>query len=66
MSIPEKLRLLTVRDFVHQYRISKTQVYREVNCGRLKAIKLGTATRIRVEDAEAWAASLPDTEVQVA
>lgn len=66
MSIPERLRLLTIQDFIQQYRISKTQVYREVNCGRLKVIKIGTATRIRAEDAETWAASLPDTEVQVA
>jgi len=66
MSVSKQPRLMTVTDFMSQYRISRTQVYREVNDGRLKAIKIGTATRIRLEDAEAWAASLPNAEARVA
>lgn len=52
--------LLTINDFMDRYSVSRTQVYRMVNRRELKLIKLGTASRIRREDAEAWAASLPE------
>jgi len=52
--------LLTINDFMNRYSVSRTQVYRLVNRQELKLIKLGTASRIRREDAEAWAASLPE------
>jgi excisionase family DNA binding protein len=63
MDIPE---LLTVADFCHRYRIGKTSLYREVNAGRLKLRKFGTATRITRADAEAWAANLPGYEGEAA
>lgn len=56
MAIPE---LLTVADFCSRYSIGRTSLYREVNAGRLKLRKFGSATRIARKDAERWAESLP-------
>jgi len=53
-------QLLTIKDFMDRYSVSRTQVYRLVNRQELRIIKLGSASRIRREDAEAWAASLPE------
>lgn len=57
METPE---LLTVADFCARYSISRTSLYREVNAGRLKLRKFGSATRIARTDAETWAANLPE------
>lgn len=56
----ENLELLTVADFCARYSIGRTSLYREVNAGRLKLRKFGSATRIAREDAERWAAALPE------
>lgn len=58
--------LLTINDFMERYSISRTQVYRLVNGGKLPLLKMGTASRIRREDAEAWAVSLPLYEGEAA
>ena len=50
---------MTVSDFLSRYQISRTEFYRQVNAGRIPLIKLGTASRVTRQDAEAWAASLP-------
>lgn len=63
MATPE---LMTVADFCDRYSIGKTSLYREVNAGRLKLRKFGTATRIARVDAEAWANALPTIEGEVA
>jgi len=51
--------LYTVADFLKRYSIGRTSFYREVNAGRLKIRKFGTASRVARIDAEAWAAALP-------
>ena len=51
--------LITVADFCTRYRIGRTSLYREAAAGRIKLRKFGAATRIALEDAEQWAASLP-------
>lgn len=51
--------LLTIGDFCERYSIGRTSIYREAAAGRLTLRKFGSATRISVEDAEAWAANLP-------
>ena len=63
MELPE---LITVADFCERYSIGKTSFYREVNAGRLKTRKFGTATRIARADAEAWAAALPSSNEEAA
>ena len=63
MDLPE---LLTVAGFCERYSIGKTSFYREVNAGRLKIRKFGSATRIARADAIAWAEALPDYEGEAA
>jgi len=63
MQLPE---LLTVADFCDLYSIGKTSFYREVNAGRLKIRKFGSATRVARSDAEAWADALPTIEGEAA
>jgi hypothetical protein len=58
-STPE---LMSVADFCTRYAIGRTSLYREVNAGRLKLRKFGSATRIARADAEAWAERLPVRE----
>lgn len=54
--------LLTVADFLTRYSIGRTSFYREVQAGRIRLRKMGTASRIARADAEAWAKSLPVRE----
>ena len=41
---------------------SRATVYRLIEAGKLKPVKLGRSTRFRAEDVEAFAASLPKAE----
>ncbi len=52
-------RLLKIPEFLELYSISRTSFYREVREGRLRLTKIGNASRVSAEDAEAWTASLP-------
>jgi excisionase family DNA binding protein len=49
---------LTIAEFCTFYRVSRTTAYRQIKAGLLPIIKIGRATRIRVSDAESWAANL--------
>jgi hypothetical protein len=51
--------LMTINDFLQCFRIGRSSFYREVNCGRLKIVKFGTATRIFRSEAETWLSKLP-------
>jgi excisionase family DNA binding protein len=48
-----------IKGFCARYGIGRTKVYREINDGRLKAVKVGRRVLIRLTDAEKWLASLP-------
>ena len=50
--------LITIDEFCTQYRVSRSLAYRLLSDGRLRAVKVGRLTRIRQEDAEAWARGL--------
>jgi excisionase family DNA binding protein len=50
--------LLSVPVFCERYRLSRSLAYRLMGSGAIVAVKVGRLTRIRSEDAEAWAASL--------
>jgi predicted DNA-binding transcriptional regulator AlpA len=52
-------RLLKIPEFLELSSSRRTAFYREVNVGRLALTKIGKASRVSVDDAEAWAASLP-------
>ena len=51
--------LIKVADFLSRYAISRTEFYRQVNAGRIRITKLGSASRVARADAEAWLALLP-------
>ncbi len=51
--------LLTVGDFLSRYSLSRSELYRQANAGKIRLTKLGSATRIARADAEAWVSALP-------
>lgn len=57
MAIPEP-ELLTVAEFCRRYSMAKASFYRLRKRGDIKAIKVGTATRIHRAEAERWLASV--------
>jgi hypothetical protein len=61
-----KPELYTVSEFLTIFAISRSEFYREVNRGNIRLLKLNSASRIRREDAEAWAASLPTYQGEAA
>ncbi len=50
--------LLSLPDFCQEFKLSRSLAYRLLRDGTLTAVKIGRLTRIRREDAEAWAAKL--------
>jgi len=50
------------KEFQTRYCVGHTKLYQEINAGRLIARKLGSATIILHDDAEAWARALPSVE----
>lgn len=57
-------KFLTVSEFCASYKISRTEFYRQVGSGKIKLLKMGRMSRIRIEDANSWAQSLVVKDVQ--
>ena len=55
-------RAFTIDEFCKTYRIDRTKTYDEIKVGRLKAVKVGSKTIIRADDAEEWLARLSAAE----
>ncbi|MGE5608200.1 MAG: helix-turn-helix domain-containing protein [Bacillota bacterium] len=51
-------KLLTIPEFCDAYGTKRSKTYELIAAGELPAVKIGRLTRIRVEDADAWAAGL--------
>ncbi len=51
-------RLMPIPHFCVRYGCSRTTAYREAAAGRLRLTKMGSATRVHEDDAEAWATLL--------
>ncbi|MEP2990613.1 MAG: helix-turn-helix domain-containing protein [Parasphingorhabdus sp.] len=51
-------KLITIAEFCKIYRVSRSTFYRLVSGGDITIIKIGGATRIKVEDANSWFESL--------
>ena len=51
--LPQK-RLMTIRDFLQIYSISRTKFYDQMRTKAIDVIKLGSRTYISVAQAEAW------------
>jgi len=49
----------TISEFLREYPMGKTSLYRAVKAGQIRITKMGRASRIAKADAQAWAASLP-------
>jgi excisionase family DNA binding protein len=57
-------RALTINKFCSLYGIGRTTAYEEMKKDRLKAVKVGAKTLIRVDDAEAWLKTLSGNAVE--
>lgn len=51
-------KLMTISVFCASYSVSRSTFYRLAESGAIKPVKIGRATRVAFEDAEAWFASL--------
>jgi excisionase family DNA binding protein len=49
----------TINEVCERNHVGRDFIYRQIKAGRLKAKKLGSATRIFSDDEEAWQNSLP-------
>ena len=59
---PPLTKLLTVNQFCSRYAVSRSEAYRQRRAGHLPFVKIGKASRIAIDDAEAWLAALRDGE----
>jgi excisionase family DNA binding protein len=50
---------LTIPDAAKAANISRSSLYEEIRHQRLRAVKIGRSTRIRIEDLRAWIDSRP-------
>ena len=55
---PEPELLWTIEESIRAARTSRATLYREINEGRLRTVKVGRRRYIRPEDARSWIASL--------
>jgi excisionase family DNA binding protein len=53
------LRALTIEEFCAKFGVGRTTAYREISAGRLKMVKVGKRSLVRIDDAEQWLAVLP-------
>jgi excisionase family DNA binding protein len=52
-------QLYSIKEFGAVYGLGTTSIYALLKVGALRAVKAGGLTKIRRDDAEAWAESLP-------
>lgn len=57
-------RAFDVLGFCQRYGVGRSTAFKEMAAGRLKARKSGRRTIIMDEDAAAWAAALPEREIE--
>lgn len=48
-----------IADLCARWGVGKTKIYELINSGELRAVKLGSGTRVLEEDARAFEAKLP-------
>lgn len=58
-AVGENRRAFPIAVFCNRYGIGRSKTYKEIQAGRLIAVKSGHRTLIREEDAERWLRSLP-------
>ena len=52
-------KFLTLTQFGQRYQVSRSTIYRLAHGGAFTIVKFGRSSRISLDHAEAWAASLP-------
>ena len=52
--------LSTIMQFAARTGISRSGVYREIESGKLKVVRVGRSVRIREQDIQAWCDALTD------
>lgn len=50
---------MTLGQFCQRYQVSRSTIYRLAHSGAFTIVKFGRSSRIALNEAEAWAASLP-------
>ena len=52
-------KFITLAQFCERYQVSRSTIYRLVHSGAFAIVKFGRSSRIALDEAENWAASLP-------
>lgn len=55
----DRPKFMTLGQFSQRYQISRSTIYRLAHDGTLTIRKFGRSSRIAIDEADAWAASLP-------
>jgi excisionase family DNA binding protein len=58
-TLPLEKQFYSIKEFGAVYGLGTTSIYGLFKAGALKAVKIGGLTKIRRDDAEAWAERLP-------
>lgn len=53
------MKFITLNQFCERFQCSRSTVYRLANANAFTIVKFGRSSRIALNEAEAWAASLP-------
>lgn len=55
----DRPKFITLGQFCQRYQVSRSTIYRLAHGGAFTIVKFGRSSRISLDEAEAWAASLP-------
>jgi len=55
----DRPKFMTLGQFCQRYQVSRSTIYRLAHGGSFTIVKFGRSSRIALNEAEAWAASLP-------
>jgi predicted DNA-binding transcriptional regulator AlpA len=58
-NIAHSPKFITLGQFCQRYQVSRSSAYRAHHQGAFSIVKFGRSSRILLDEAEAWAASLP-------
>lgn len=53
------MTFITLNQFCERFQCHRSTVYRLAHAGAFTIVKIGRSSRIALDEAEAWAASLP-------
>lgn len=58
----DRPKFITLGQFSQRYQVSRSTIYRLAHGGAFAIVKFGRSSRIALDEAETWAASLPTME----